>query len=151
MAFTGPAHPALPTGSAGPAPLPVATPAAPSTSAVERFLGKRDWKFYLAVALPPLVLASLGVWYYSSTRPSASKKSRSKKRSKKSNTGGAPKPDLSDDSTAPTLASSIDGSDVIDPATMDAAAIAALPKAQREELATSLKTKGNKYYAGRNY
>ncbi|KAJ1653766.1 TOM (translocase of outer membrane) complex component [Dispira simplex] len=133
----------------------IATPVKSSASenTLSRLLSKRDWKFYLAVTVPPLLLASLGLWYWSSSS-SATRKAKSKRRSKKSALGNKEGTKTTGSEATPTgknEPSEDNSADRVNPATLDEAAIAALSEEQRKEYALNLKSKGNKYYGGRQY
>ncbi|KAJ1912656.1 TOM (translocase of outer membrane) complex component [Tieghemiomyces parasiticus] len=139
-------------------------PARAPTGGLKSLLDNRDWKFYLAVTLPPLVIASLGLWYYTSSSSKGSggstkKKGKGKRRPRPSSSSGtapAAKPEVDTKAEATTETESSAEADVttgkvLDPTQLTDAEIEALSEAQRREYATGIKSKGNKFFSGRKY
>ncbi|KAJ2000308.1 TOM (translocase of outer membrane) complex component [Coemansia thaxteri] len=136
-----------------------------SASLLERLnLHERSWKFYAAASIPPIVAASLALWYYSSRdgdatakedKKKAKRKPKKAKRSAKapgeeseaaSSTGGAP----AGAAAAESAASVGDGEDE-SPESLTDAQIAALDKATAKRHAQSLKSRGNKFFQAKRF
>ncbi|KAJ1821605.1 TOM (translocase of outer membrane) complex component [Coemansia sp. RSA 2675] len=146
-----------------------------SATLLERLnLQERGWKFYAAASIPPIVVASLALWYYSSSRDGeagASKdedKKKSKRKAKKSkksakpadesaaassSAAGASAGDASSSAGKPAGAStaSVGEDDEERPESMTDAQIAALDGAALKKLAQSLKSRGNKFFQAKRY
>ncbi|KAJ1979539.1 TOM (translocase of outer membrane) complex component [Dimargaris cristalligena] len=165
MSHTVPHNAPVPSGlvapSVGPSAALIEPLPASSNGALDNILAKRDWKFYLLVSLPPLLLTSLGLWYFSSSSSSSksSKKGKGKRRVRKTTPAGKGAEAASTRATSeePSAGASSKVNPaavpevVASPADLTEAEIAALSDAQRSEYASGLKSKGNKYYGGRVY
>ncbi|KAJ2449663.1 TOM (translocase of outer membrane) complex component [Coemansia sp. RSA 2336] len=113
-------------------------------------LNERNWKFYAAASIPPILVAGLALWYYSSRSSEPAKSDEKKKRprkNKKSKKGKAV--EESAKSTAETPAS-LDISEE-SPENMTDAQIATLDQATLTKLAQSLKSRGNKFFQAKRH
>ncbi|KAJ2800363.1 TOM (translocase of outer membrane) complex component [Coemansia furcata] len=142
-----------------------------SATLLERLnLQERGWKFYAAASIPPIVVAGLALWYYSSSRDGetdASKDDKKKgkrkaKKTKKSTrvadegttaSSAAPAGGASSlvDKPAGSSTTTVGDDDEERPENMSDAQIAALDIAALKKLAQSLKSRGNKFFQARRY
>ncbi|KAJ2238334.1 TOM (translocase of outer membrane) complex component [Coemansia sp. RSA 1722] len=138
-----------------------------SGSVLEKLnLSERSWKFYAAASIPPIVVAGLTLWYYSSRgsgeaakkddKKKQKRKSRKGKKSAKASEGEADAADTegkeaaSETSDKPKTTASVEG-DEESPESMTNAQIAALDKDSKKKLAQSLKSRGNKFFQAKRY
>ncbi|KAJ1827344.1 TOM (translocase of outer membrane) complex component [Coemansia sp. RSA 2599] len=126
-------------------------------------LSERGWKFYAAASIPPIVVAGLALWYYSSRGGESAKKDDKKKRQRKARKakksakaageGDADSEGKGAAGEASDMAksnASVDG-DEESPESMTDAQIAALDKDAKKKLAQSLKSRGNKFFQAKRY
>ncbi|KAI7828012.1 hypothetical protein BC939DRAFT_483512 [Gamsiella multidivaricata] len=143
-----------------PAKVPAPVPVSNTTSAVQKFVQDKDWKFYAAVASVSL-LAGAGIYYLTRSssdvdadEPKSTKSKNKKKKNKKKSAAnkGASTPE----ETAESPASSEKAKDVAKESddnveTMSAETIAGLSEKKRLENSNILKTRGNSMYSAKKW
>ncbi|KAJ1667935.1 TOM (translocase of outer membrane) complex component [Coemansia sp. RSA 1813] len=128
-----------------------------SASVLERLnLSERNWKFYAAASVPPIVAAGLALWYYSSRTSEASKKDDKKKRQRKAKKAkkSADKSESDEKAGASSAAAGSTaslGGDEESPDKLTDAQIAELDKDALKQMAQTLKSRGNKFFQAKRY
>ncbi|KAJ2369547.1 TOM (translocase of outer membrane) complex component [Coemansia sp. RSA 2610] len=123
-----------------------------SASVLEKLnLNERSWKFYAAASIPPVLVAGLALWYYSSRTAEPTKKDDKKKRSRKSKKSkkGKATDDSAEEKSAAASTASLETEDA--PENLTDEQIAALDQAELVKLGQSLKSRGNKFFQAKRY
>ncbi|KAJ2885789.1 TOM (translocase of outer membrane) complex component, partial [Coemansia asiatica] len=120
--------------------------------------------FYAAASIPPIVVAGLALWYYSSRGNESAKKDDKKKRQRKARKAKKTAKTSESDadveskdaageevSEKTTSAATVEEGDEENPESMTGAQIAALDKDTKKKIAQSLKSRGNKFFQAKRY
>ncbi|KAJ2723802.1 TOM (translocase of outer membrane) complex component [Coemansia sp. Benny D115] len=122
-------------------------------------LNERSWKFYAAASIPPIVVAGLTLWYYSSSRSAAEsnkkddkkKKNRKSRKAKKGGKAGESDEATDESSEKPKATTTSVDMDEDQPENMTDAQIASLSKDELKKFAQALKSRGNGYFQSKSY
>lgn len=123
-------------------------------------VNERNWKFYAAASIPPILVAGLALWYYSSgsadgasSKKDEKKKAKRKAKKAKKAATKATTADKTEEGVSEDVAASIAsvGGDEESPENMADSRVAALDEATRKKLGQSLKSRGNKFFQAKRY